>query len=404
MKYAFLSILFAFTFFVSCSDDDSGEIIEDPIEAPMNYTFERNGVSTVSFGGQTTRILMASEIVGAFNDFDVATETSVLDMFAHSEGSDDFENTDLNASSKNVRSKTAASFDYFNSNTSESAAIKNTFDTYVSTHFSEVVPNRNTLAEAGVAGQIAQGSSVRYVTAEGLEMNQVFAKGLIGALMTDQMLNNYLSPAVLDETDNRENNDAGITEEGKTYTTMEHKWDEAYGYLFGAAANPENPLIALGEADGFLNKYLDRVDSDDDFNGIASEIFEAFKLGRAAIVAGNYELRDVQAMIIKQKISEVIAIRAVHYLQSGKTALQNSDMGAAFHSLSEGYGFVYSLRFTRNNADDMPFFSASEVENFLTSMMNDGDNGLWDVTPATLDTISNEIAAKFDFTVEMAAN
>jgi len=73
---------------------------------------------------------------------------------------------------------------------------------------------------------------------------------------------------------------------------------------------------------------------------------DAFKRGRAAIVAGDYDERDVQADIIKEKISWVIGIRAIYYLQQGK---------------------------------------------------------FWDITPAILDEISEEIASKFDFTVAEAA-
>ena len=37
--------------------------------------------------------------------------------------------------------------------------------------------------------------------------------------------------------------------------------------------------------DSFLSKYLDKVEGDSDFAGIADDIYDAFKLGRAAIVA-----------------------------------------------------------------------------------------------------------------------
>ncbi len=391
-------------FMVSCSDDDPGTPIDNNVVAPVNYTFERDGESTVSFSGQTTRILMAEEIVDAFKDFDNTTETSLQAKFAHEEGANDFEDPALNASDKNVRSKTAASRDFFNTNTTEATAIKETFEGYISDQVNEVFVNQNVAAAPGTAGQIADGSSARYVNGKGLELDQAFAKGLIGALMTDQMLNNYLGTAVLDEGNNRENNDNDITDGDKPYTTMEHKWDEAYGYLFGNSADAASPLATLGADDSFLNKYLGRVEGDSDFAGIAQDIFDAFKLGRAAIVAKNYEVRDQQAAIIRQKISEVIAIRAVYYLQSGKTAIENQDFGGAFHDLSEGYGFVYSLRFTRNNQDDMAYFSRSEVDGFIDAIMNDGANGFWDVTPETLDTISEAIATKFSFTVAQAAN
>ena len=40
----------------------------------------------------------------------------------------------------------------------------------------------------------------------------------------------------------------------------------------------------------------------------------------------------------------------------------------------------------------------------LVALLADGDNGLWDVTPATLDALSDQIAAKFNFSVEQAGS
>ncbi|MGB7395871.1 MAG: DUF4856 domain-containing protein, partial [Pricia sp.] len=282
--------------------------------------------------------------------------------------------------------------------------IRADFEGWIQAQVDEVFPNWGVAAAPGTAGQLSDGESTRYVSGRGLEFNQLFNKGLIGALAADQALNNYLSPAVLDAGSNRDNNDAGTPEEGELYTTMEHKWDEAYGYVFGLNADPSDPNADLG-ADSFLNKYIGRVEDDEDFAGIANEIFQAFKLGRAAIVAGNYEVRDTQAEIIREKISEVIGIRAVYYLQQGKNALnqETPDYGSAFHSLSEGYGFIYSLQFTRQPNTEGPYFSKSESEAFLIDLMDDGENGLWDVTPETLDAISTSIAERYNFTLAQAA-
>jgi len=371
------------------------------IENPTSFTFERDGESTVSFSGQTTRLQMGAEILDAFKDETVSV-AKIQAMYAHMEGAMDFENADLNASDKSVRSKTAASADFFSSNATDQALIRADFDGWIEAQVNEVFPNWEVAAAAGTAGQIADGSSTRYVNAKGLEYDQAFNKGLIGALTVDQALNNYLSPAVLDAGSNKEDNDAGIGAEGKTFTNMEHKWDEAYGYAYGLNADPANPNADLG-ADSFLNKYIGRVEGDDDFAGIADEIFQAFKLGRAAIVAKQYDVRDEQAEILRKKISEVVGIRAVYYLQQGKTAKEGGDNGGAFHDFSEGYGFLYSLQFTRkpNSAD--PYFTKAEVDAFLVDLMDDGDNGLWDVTSETLDAISASIAERFDFTVAQAA-
>jgi Domain of unknown function (DUF4856) len=52
----------------------------------------------------------------------------------------------------------------------------------------------------------------------------------------------------------------------------------------------------------------------------------------------------------------------------------------------------------------MSYFSKSEVDGFLNDLISDGDNGLWDSSPATLDAIAEAIAAKFSFTVAEAAS
>jgi hypothetical protein len=398
-------------FFASCSDD--GTIVDpvDPIDPvvelvnPVSYDFTRNGASTISFSGQTERIGMATEMVNALSNFQ-STEEQLLEMYANQTASggdaNPYTDSDLNASSKSVKSKVAASKDFFSSNTVESAEIKAALETLIIAQVSEVFPNQNELAAEGAAGQIADGSSVRYVSAGGLEYNQAVSKSLIGALMVDQMLNNYLSPSVLDEGTNVEDNNNGVVAEGQVYTNMEHKWDEAFGYIFGApGADYADPLNTLG-GDSFLNKYLSRVEGDDDFAGIASEIFEALKLGRAAIVALDYDLRDEQADIITDRVSEVVGVRAVYYLQQGKNALARNDFGAAFHDLSEGYGFVFSLRFLRDSNTDQALFSKSEVDGFINQLTQ--GSGFWGIDAATLDQLSNDIAAKFDFSVEQAGS
>lgn len=401
MKKLALSLFVLGSMFTSCSNDDDNGSGDNQVTAPATYNFTRDGNSTVSFSGQTTRLLMAEEIISALKDNN-KTEAEIDAMFAHVEGETNFSDTDLNASGKSVRSKTAASNDYFSANTTDANAIKADFDVWIKSQVDDVFSKWDIDAVSGTAGKIqeAGGGSVRYVNGKGLEYNQAFNKGLIGALMVDQALNNYLGTAVLDEATNIADNDAGIVVSGKSYTNMEHKWDEAYGYVYGLNANEANPNLDLG-ADSFLNKYIGRVEGDSDFVGIADEIFQAFKLGRAAIVAKNYEVRDEQAEIIKEKISEIIGIRAVYYLQQAKPLLEN-DKGAAFHDLSEGFGFIYSLQFTRKPNTDEPYFTKSEVDAFIATLTK--NNGFWDITSAELDMMSNTISAEFNFTTAQAAS
>tara|TARA_B110000093_G_scaffold51054_1_gene54782 strand:+ start:226 stop:1383 length:1158 start_codon:yes stop_codon:yes gene_type:complete len=385
---------------VSCDPNEDNDPIDtpDPTLAPATYNFARDGATTVSYSGQSTRIAMGQEFVSALKD-ETKTEAELDAMFDHQAGSADFSDADLNASSKNIRSKTAASTDLFSSNTTDATAIKNQFDSWIAEQVSDVFPNWSSDASAGVAGKIqeAGGGSTRYVNGKGVEINQAINKGLIGGLMADQMLNNYLGSAVLDAGTNTADNDAGTLADGKNYTTMEHKWDEGFGYLYGAD-DQENPTLG---ADSFLNKYLARVDGDTDFQGIATTIYDAFKLGRAAIVNKDYLTRDAQVDIIRENVSKVIAIRAVYYLQQGKANL-GTDWASSFHDLSEGFGFVYSLQFTRNPGTSSAYFSTSEVNAFITTLTS--GNGFWDLTADQLDTMSETIAARFGISVAQAGS
>lgn len=396
-KFTFIALAATMSVaFTSCDNDD---MMENNIMAPANYSFTRNAESTVSFSGQTTRIKMGDELAAALLTTSL-TEADIDAMYDHQEGDNNFSDADLNASNKNARSKTAASMDYFSTNSVDAAAIKADFDGFISGQVNEVFPAWNTIAAPGVAGQLqeAGGGSIRYMNGKGLEYNQAFVKGLIGALMVDQINNNYLSASVLDAGSNRSDNDMDILATDKNYTNMEHKWDEAFGYLYGNEADVTNPVLNV---DQYLNKYLARVEDDADFTGIAQEIYDAFKLGRAAIVAKDYNLRDAQASIIQERLSEIMGIRAVYYLQQAKVTL-NNDQGTAFHDLSEGYGFIYSLQFTRNPNTDLPYFSKTEVDAYIAQLMT--GNGFWDVTPATLDQMSDEISARFKFTTAQAGS
>ena len=140
MKKYFFPLVLGFLIW-SCSDDDDNTMADDNpmvsvtcddgiqngdeegvdcggsacapcitgVAIPATYVFERNGESTVSFSGQTTRLLMANEILSTFKD-DTATQAQIDAMYDHQQDVMDFSDADLNASDKQVRNKTAGSY------------------------------------------------------------------------------------------------------------------------------------------------------------------------------------------------------------------------------------------------------------------------------------------------------
>jgi hypothetical protein len=379
----------------SCSNDDNSEQTPN-YTVPATYTFERSSSTTVDFSGQSSRLLMLEEmgnnIKTAATNGTVASQSVLSNMYSNTNNA--FETTALNTSGKQLKDKTAASKDYFQlflggGTTTEKISVQAFFETQLTL---ANTASLGTAASAGVAGSYLDGTSKRLFAANGLEPQQVLLKGMMGACFMDQIVNNYLSKNKLDEGTNKINNTNKVLEDSKTYTTMEHTWDEAYGYIYGV------------DGTKFWSSYIDQVNADTDFNTVKADINLAFRTGRAAIVANDYATRDAQIDIIKAKLAIVPAVRAVFYLQEGKEKLTTDKGAKAFHALSEAYGFIISLRYTNKPGTDKPYFTKAEVDAMLANMVS-GTNGFWDIDTlgTKLDSISAQIATKFGFTVAQAA-
>ncbi len=154
--------------------------------APEEYSFTRNGISTVYYTGQTSRLKMATELKSAMNNLS-SNQVGIDNMFNQGKG---FSDSSLDASGKKIGNKTAAS-------PIASATVKSMFDAWITEFTSVVIPavNDDITASSGVAGSYteADGSRTVKVNAKGFELNQIFSKGLIGALQIDQIVNGYLS-------------------------------------------------------------------------------------------------------------------------------------------------------------------------------------------------------------------
>ena len=344
------------------------------ILVPSTYMFERDGMTSVSFGGQTCRLQMAEDIYNAMNTENGASIPEFLNMFDNGMGFDY-----MYTCGKNIGSKTAAS-------SSASSTVKSQFDDMFTVLVEQVYPNWTNFASQGVPGQITESDgNFRRVDGKGLEIDQAFIKGLMGAMVVDQMTNNYLTPTKLDGDGTT--NDVSLIEAGDNYTDMEHYWDEGFGYLYGYNDEHVNGSDnnANGPAEGhgvLVNKYLKKL-NESSHPGIANTIYDAFTLGRAAIVAQDYDLRDEQASIIKVNVDKIIAQKAYDYLSGGAAIIESgAPREDAFHDLSEGYGFVLSLQFT-------DLFSNGEVNSMLDDMM--AGDGFWTISADDLNSMASTI-------------
>lgn len=383
MNKIILPVAAAVVLFASCKKDKDNETLKVPYETlstSSNYftTFKgADGNTSVDFSGQTTRINMLKEMDAYIKTFGTAPlSTSKLNnMFANT--GTPFTAADLNAATdKTIISKTAQSFSATDAN-AERTWFKNHFDSIAvaSTYAAQT-------AATGVPGKLG----TYLVNGKGFEYAQFIQKGLMGAMMLDQISNIYLGTEKM-------NADNEILVSGKNYTALEHHWDEAYGYLTANEVYPkQDPADATKWLESYLGSYVRQVNG---AYGDPTAVYLAFLKGRAAIANKDRATLDVQIAYIRAALEKAVATIAISYLNKTKTATSDA---ARFHALAEGTGFIYSLRFA--NAAKI---GKAKSDAMLASLMNK-ENGFWSLTNADIDVVRDEIATTFSISKDAIVN
>lgn len=316
--------------------------------APTTYTFNRSGVDTVSYTGQTARLALIEQLkayTGSLTGTETPTAvlTRLTQLYSATDHSSETLSNVLQAnineisSNKNLQAKTAGNdtlTDYkvwTNGN-----AFKGWNDTSLEVLGASVstAGSANILTPEGLvwgffhklAAQAGNTSRVdvngdaitkAYVTEKRQDLNQLIQKFLWGAIAYAQATDDYLSDDIVGKG-LMAGNTIGT---GKVYTNVEHAWDEAFGY-FGAPrdygyytdkeiagtsvstdyrtyrsayANQNFDSNQDGKID--LTKeqlygyaiYAGKRDLDNPSSAVnlTQEIFDAFKLGRAIIQGTN---------------------------------------------------------------------------------------------------------------------
>lgn len=339
-------LIFSFT---ACEEDDTNGPGND-YDIPLTYDFEN-----VDYSGQTTRIAMLAEMKKYIDDA-VANETQIrpnvlLGMFKN-EG-DHFSNADLNASDKDIYSKTIETR---------------------RTYFEGLIAEMNdvsTTAQAsnGTEGILTtkDGSNRKYLVDEdGREFGQMIEKELMGACFFYQASEVYLREGKIGD-----NVDNTTVEEG-VGTPMQHHWDEAFGYLGVTNDFPDNTEDVV-----MHGKYL--VSRDAVIDGLAENIMlEGFSKGRAAINNNDMEAKWEAAEAARDYWELSIAATAINYLNRAKAGF--TDDALRCHLLSEAYAFTSSLQYNSTSKR----ITLQQISDVLESI---GSN-FYDTT---LDGINNAI-------------
>ena len=235
-------------------DDDSCEYAPINPCASGDYCFSRDEETTVSFGGQTTRLNQLAEITSYMktaNSGAAVSAAQLREMFSNNNGTGStyFSET-ANDASKQLKSKTFATFQ------ADYEALMDDM---------QVASESTTAGTNGTAGVVISTSnpSKQYLFNEnGFEHTQIIEKGLMGDCFYYQALDSYIA-GVLSESYGNEILD------GKNYTENEHKFDEAFGYL----GLPIDFLTNTGDA-RFHGKYGNSRDGFLGTNSIFSDFFE----------------------------------------------------------------------------------------------------------------------------------
>ena len=322
----------------------NNDLCEYNYDVPSTYAFtDADGNNTVSYGGQTARMDMLSEMVTYLKSANGSNATpatldasTLLAMYDNSYTG--WTDQSLVGNGKQLKSKTALA----------DAGIQAMFEAWMSTAASSSPSNTTSYLQSST----------------GLEWTQMIEKGLMGACFASQMTSNYLAGIEADD-----NETAVDADNGKFYTEMEHHWDEAYGYFTDAVDYPTNGT------DRFWGKYANKSYLEDNL-GSATDISTAFRTGRAALSAHNTADALVQRDIIIAEVKQMQAGMAIHYLNDVKSKVSSgADQSAINHSMSEALAFLFGMQFISetpdmNSSDVMAYVSTieSDVANYASNL------------------------------------
>jgi len=217
-----------------------------------------------------------------------------------------------------------------------------------------------------------------FVSAEGLDYQQLIQKVLLGAVTYSQAAEDYLKPSkgLLKQ------NSAGDKEGAKDYTALEHQWDEGFGY-FGAQRDynlrtdsevKSTPYLdtnedtnidlyaeySLGLSINAVKRDAGATDTDTDFSKAA---MDAFLNGRQLIQdnfgtdpvegSGYHKYLALYAQTALNNWENAIAATAIHYIndytadiESLTNASEDATQANIAKHWSEMKGFALSLQFS----------------------------------------------------------
>ena len=244
-----------------------------------------------------------------------------------------------------------------------------------------------------------------YVSETGLDYQQLVQKFLLGAVSFAQASDDYLkeSKGLL------KGNSAGDKDGTKSYTPLEHQWDEGFGY-FGAArdynnytdaqlkaqkdndTNGDNVIDLDSEYTFSMAQYANKRDAGITGADYSKTIMDNFLKGRQ-IIQDNFGTDPVQgegyhaeltavAKTIVMQWEEILAANVIHYINDTLDDMANIgdaekySFSAHAKHWSEMKGFALSLQFNPAATSAMTLQNLKDLNNYIgqaPKLTNDAD-------------------------------
>jgi hypothetical protein len=337
------------------------------------YTFLRNDESSVSYSGQIERQEMLTEM-GQYMllSHSLGREISADTLQAMYKNEYGF----TGIYTKNLFSKTFANDQQFFLDQMSEMAM-------ASKETSNATPGK-----AGVLNeeypQAGTAESAGYlVNANGLEYRQLIIKRLMGAVFFHQAMEVYFGEDYMNE----HGSDNQTVEAGTNYTSMEHHFDEAFGYAGIPTDLSADYTDKNSSSLGIWGEYIvERSNDNGTFGipGLNESLISAFIEGRLAIVNQDYATRNTAINNIASMWEKAILYTAGNYF---KRSITETNVYKKHHYLSEGIGFLLASQYHFDNGTSIAprYFNSSKIEEALTII---GLNtNLYNVTEADLNQV-----------------
>jgi hypothetical protein len=313
---------------------------------------------------------MLAEMISTIDEVTSGTApdaTTLLNMYANE--NDPFSDANLNASSKDLRSKTYSGL---------GAIDANEIEAYINAFVQDAAIYKDSTWAPGQPGIVtkADGSGSYFLNADGVEYSEIIEKTLMHAVFYYQACEVYTREGKIgDAVDNT------IVTPGKG-TDMEHHWDEAFGY-WGVDTN-----VTASNFESSNLKYFGKYAKKGETVGIPTfqNLLGSFIKGRYGISNMDYTMRDEAAAEVRQYWEMVAVTTGIHYLNG---AIANvGDDAKFYHELSEAYTFIQGLAYNQDR-----LISTSDWAAMLGLLEVNEEASFTGVSVADLNSIKDQLAS-----------